>query len=88
MLSSVERPKEHDQRTAAALLGASERAVAEGGLEALSIRGVAAEARTTTRAVCSLFGSRDGLIVALGAHADDLLRTAIEKLPATERRSS
>jgi AcrR family transcriptional regulator len=83
MLSSVERPKEHDQRTAAALLAAGERAVAEGGLEALSVRGVAAEADTTTRAVYSLFGSRDGLIVALGAHAYDLLRVAIEQLPAT-----
>jgi AcrR family transcriptional regulator len=83
MLSSVGRPREHNQRTAAALLAAGERAVAEGGLEALSVRGVAAEARTTTRAVYSLFGSRDGLIVALGAHAYDLLRTAIEQLPTT-----
>jgi AcrR family transcriptional regulator len=83
MLSSVGRPREHDQRTAAALLAAAERAVTEGGLQALSIRGVAAEARTTTRAVYSLFGSRDGLIVALGARAYDLLRAAIEQLPAT-----
>jgi AcrR family transcriptional regulator len=83
MLSSVGRPREHDQRTAAALLAAGERAVTEGGLEALSVRGVAAEAGTTTRAVYSLFGSRDGLIVALGARAYDLLRTAIEQLPAT-----
>jgi AcrR family transcriptional regulator len=78
----VGRPREHDQRTAAALLAAGERAVAEGGLEALSVRGLAAEAATTTRAVYSLFGSRDGLIVALGAHAYELLRTAIEQLPA------
>jgi AcrR family transcriptional regulator len=83
MLSRVGRPKEHNQRTAVALLAAGERAVAEGGLEALSVRGVAAEAATTTRAVYSLFGSRDGLIVALGAHAYDLLRTAIEQLPAS-----
>jgi AcrR family transcriptional regulator len=77
------RPKEHDQHTAAALLAAGERAVAEGGLQALSVRGVAAEAGTTTRAVYSLFGSRDGLIVALGAHAYGLLRVAIEQLPVT-----
>src|SRR5947208_8180084 len=83
MLSSMGRPREHDQLTAAALLAAGERAVEEGGLEAFSVRGVAAEARTTTRAVYSLFGSRDGLIVALGAHAYDLLRTAIEQLPET-----
>ena len=39
MLSRVGRPREHDQLTAAALLAAGERAVAEGGLEALSVRG-------------------------------------------------
>ena len=83
MLSSMGRPREHDQLTAAALLAAGERAVAEGGLEALSVRGVAAEAATTTRAVYSLFGSRDGLIAALGAHTYDLLRSALEQLPQT-----
>ena len=83
MLSSMGRPREHDERTAAALLAAGERAVAEGGLEALSVRGAAAEAGTTTRAVYSLFGSRDGLIAALGAHTYDLLRVALERLPQT-----
>jgi len=83
MLSSMGRPREHDQLTAAALLTAGERAVEEGGLDALSVRGVAAEAATTTRAVYSLFGSRDGLIVALGAHTYDLLRSALERLPQT-----
>lgn len=83
MLSSVGRPREHDQRTAAALLAASERAVTEGGLEALSVRGIAAEAATTTRAVYSLFGSRDGLIAALGAHTYELLGTTLERLPQT-----
>jgi AcrR family transcriptional regulator len=83
MPSSVGRPREHDERTAAALLAAGERAVAEGGLDALSVRGVATEVATTTRAVYSLFGSRDGLIVALGAHTYDLLGTALERLPVT-----
>jgi AcrR family transcriptional regulator len=83
MLSSMGRPREHDQLTAAALLAAGEQAVEEGGLDALSVRGVAAEAATTTRAVYSLFGSRDGLIVALGAHTYDLLRTELERLPQT-----
>src|SRR5947209_2941459 len=83
MLSTMGRPREHDQRTATALLAAGERAVADGGIDALSVRGVAAEAATTTRAVYSLFGSRDGLIAALGAHTYDLLRTALEQLPET-----
>jgi AcrR family transcriptional regulator len=81
MLSTVGRPREHDERTAAALLAAGERAITDGGLEALSVRGVATEAATTTRAVYSLFGSREGLIAALGAHAYDVLRGELERLP-------
>lgn len=78
------RPREHDERTAAALLAAAERAVDEGGAEALSVRGIANEAGTTTRAVYSLFGSKAGLIAALGAQAFEFLRTGLEALPPTE----
>ena len=78
------RPREHDERTAAALLAAAERAVEEGGPEALSVRGIAAEVQTTTRAVYSLFGSKDGLIAALGAEAFEFLRAGLEALPLTD----
>src|SRR4051812_15061281 len=78
------RPREHDERTAAALLAAAERAVEAGGAEALSVRGVAAEVGTTTRAVYSLFGSRDGLIGALGVQAFEFLRAGLEALPLTD----
>jgi AcrR family transcriptional regulator len=78
------RPREHDERTAAALLAAAERAVEEGGADALSVRGIAKEATTTTRAVYSLFGSRAGVIAALGAQAFEFLRTGVEALPLTE----
>jgi AcrR family transcriptional regulator len=81
------RPREHDERTAAALLAAAERTVQERGLEALSVRAVASDVGTTTRAVYSLFGSKDGLIAALGAHAFDLLRTGLAALPATDTPS-
>jgi AcrR family transcriptional regulator len=57
------RPREHDDETRAALLAAAERLVAEGGPAALSVRAVADAAGTTTRAVYSLFGSKDGLLV-------------------------
>jgi AcrR family transcriptional regulator len=80
----VGRPKVHDERTALALLDAAERLVAENGLEALSVRHVAGAVGTTTRAVYSLFGSKDGLVVALGVRAFDLLRAAIIALPATD----
>lgn len=78
------RPKEHDERTAIGLLDAAERIVDEGGLGALSVRRVAGEVGITTRAVYSLFGSKDGLVVALGVRAFDLLRAAIDALPATD----
>jgi AcrR family transcriptional regulator len=80
----VGRPREHDDRTAAALLAAAERTVQNGGVEALSVRGVAGQVGTTTRAVYSLFGSKDGLLSALGARAFELLREGLEALPPTD----
>ncbi len=71
-----------------ALLDAAEWLVAEEGLEALSVRGVARAAGATTRAVYSLFGSRDGLVVGLGIRAFNLLGEAIEALPATDSPAS
>jgi AcrR family transcriptional regulator len=77
------RPREHNARTAASLLVAAERIVEEGGPDALSVRGVAGEVGTTTRAVYSLYGSKEGLIDALAAHGFEVLRTGIEELPTT-----
>ena len=55
-----------------------------GGVEALSVRDVAGDAGTTTRAVYSLFGSKEGLLVALGVRAFNLLQREIEALPETD----
>ncbi len=77
------RPKEHDVKTAAALLAAAERIVESEGIEALSVRRVAEDVGTTTRAVYSVFGSKDGLVVALGRRAFALLGAAIDALPTT-----
>jgi AcrR family transcriptional regulator len=77
------RPREHDEYTAAALLAAAERTIQASGPAALSIRGVATDVGATTRAVYSLFGSKDGLVTALGAHGFDLLREGLEALPVT-----
>jgi AcrR family transcriptional regulator len=81
----VGRPREHDENTAAALLDAAERVIVERGVGALSLRELARDAGTTTRAVYSLFGSKDGLLGALGARAFDLLKQGLEELPATDR---
>jgi AcrR family transcriptional regulator len=78
------RPKLHGDHTAEALLDESERIVETEGLEALTVRRVAEAAGTTTRAVYSVFGSKDGLIVALGVRAYELLHTGVTELPTTD----
>lgn len=78
------RPREHSEATAVALLEAAEGIVHAAGLEGLSIRGLADDAGTTTRAVYSLFGSKDGLLAALGARAFAMLGAAVSELPATD----
>src|SRR5271166_4193837 len=83
MVSRVGRPREHNEQTAAALLEAAEAIVQVAGLKGLSVRGLADSAGTTTRAVYSLFGSKDVLVIALGARAFAMLGEAIAGLPTT-----
>jgi AcrR family transcriptional regulator len=64
-LHAVGRPREHNDATGATLLRAAEALLAEGGPEALSIRRVSDAAGTSTRAVYSVFGSKEGLRSAL-----------------------
>ena len=78
------RPREYDERTAAALLDVAEQLIVEGGLEALSVRRVASAIGATIRAVYSLFGSKDGLVVALGTRAFTLLSDGLDALPTTD----
>ncbi len=79
------RPREHNDDTRAALRAAAERLITTGGPSAFSVRAVADEAGTTTRAVYSLFGSKDGLLVdALAQSAFEFLYTEIEVLPETD----
>jgi AcrR family transcriptional regulator len=78
------RPREHREDTRDALRAAAERIVAGDGYGAFSVRAVAEEAGTTTRAVYSLFGSKDGLVDTLAASAFDFLYTTIDALPETD----
>jgi AcrR family transcriptional regulator len=59
------RPKEHDEATRERLLDAAEHLSATHGWDALTVRGIAEEAGTSTRAVYALFGSKEGLEQAL-----------------------
>jgi AcrR family transcriptional regulator len=56
------RPPQHDEETRRALLNAAERLLTEQGPAALNLRGLARETGTSTRAVYSLFGSKEGLV--------------------------
>lgn len=78
------RPRVHDERTAEALLDAAERIVEADGPDALSLRRLAEQTQTSTRAVYSLFGSKDGLIAALAQRAFGILAAGIHALPTGE----
>lgn len=78
------RPREYDESTAVALLDVAERLVAEGGLEALSVRRLARAIGATVQAVYSLFGSKEGLVIALGTRAFNLLSDGLDSLPTTD----
>lgn len=82
-MSSMGRPRVHDEQTRAELLDTAERLVAEGGIEALSVRAVAVEAGTTTRAVYVLFGAKEGLVEALAQRAFGLLMEQVAAVPLT-----
>lgn len=79
------RPREHDDQTREALRAAAERLFQERGPDGVSVRAVADEVGTTTRAVYSLFGSQEGLVVdALAQRAYELLTEAVLAHPETD----
>lgn len=78
------RPKEHDEATRAALLAAAERLIDKEGPDAASVRAVADQVGTSTRAVYSVFGSKQGLLEALATRWFEILNDAIEAVPLTD----
>jgi AcrR family transcriptional regulator len=75
----------HDEETRTALRAAAEQLVAEGGAAAFSVRAVAQRAGTSTRAVYSLFGSKEGLLVdALAQEAFTFLADGMDELVETD----
>jgi AcrR family transcriptional regulator len=78
------RRREHDDATRAALLAAAERIIEANGAEAASVRAVAEAIDTTTRAVYSVFGSKDGMLEALAIGLFELLSEAIDACVSTD----
>jgi AcrR family transcriptional regulator len=79
------RPREHDDATREALRAATEQLFDEYGPEGVSVRALADAVGTTTRAVYSLFGSRDGLLVdAMGVRAYEFLMERMHEQALTD----
>jgi AcrR family transcriptional regulator len=85
----VGRPRVHDEETRATLRAQAEQLVAEGGVSAFSVRAVAERAGTSTRAVYSLFGSKEGLLVdALAQDAYTFLADGMDDIVETDDPAS
>lgn len=82
-MSNMGRPRLHDEATRTALLAAAERLVVHGGADAVTVRGAASGAGTTTRAVYALFGSKEGLDQALAQRTYELLMERVAAVPLT-----
>lgn len=78
------RPRLHDATTAAALLAAAEDLLHERGVDGLTVREVAGRAGTSVQAVYSVFGSKEGLLGALGASAMEILRSGVDAVAVTD----
>src|SRR5437870_1341402 len=76
------RPKEHGDETRTALLRAASDILGQEGVGGVSIRRVADQAGTTTRAVYALFEDKDGLLRALFRVAAETMRHHHEAVPA------
>jgi AcrR family transcriptional regulator len=78
------RPREHDEATRERLLQAAERLSATKGFDGVTVRAVAAEADTSTRAVYALFTSKQGLEQALHQAMFTRLRDLLQASPRTD----
>lgn len=78
------RLKVHDATTADGLLVVAERLVDTEGVDALTVRRLAEECGTTTRAVYSTFGGKDALIAALGIRAFEVLGAFVRRVALTD----
>jgi AcrR family transcriptional regulator len=78
------RPRKHNEETRAEMIVAAERLIAASGPEALSVRDIAHEVGTSTWAVYSLFGSREGLLEAVAVQAFGVLDAGLRELPETD----
>jgi len=78
------RPREHNEQTGESLLDAAEDLLRTSGPDAVSVRAVADAAGTSTRAVYSVFGSKEGMLHHLARRGYRYLADLVDTLPVTD----
>ena len=78
------RPRQHNDETREHLLHVAGGIIRRGGVGALTVRGLAAEAGVTTRAIYSLFSGLPELIAVLCARSADAMVRHHEAVPVTD----
>jgi AcrR family transcriptional regulator len=84
MMSSMGRPREHNDETREDLLRVASGIIRRRGIEALTVRGLAAEAEVTTRAIYSLFSGLPEIIFVLCARSTEAIVRHHEAVPVTD----
>lgn len=75
------RPREYDETTREALIGAASQRLATGGPDAVTLRDVAMDVGATTSAIYSLFGSKTALLRAVYRAGFDGLAAELDLVP-------
>src|SRR5262245_18970294 len=78
------RPREHGEETRERLLDAATRLLPDVGPAGLSVRLIADEVGTSTRAIYSVFGSKDGLLSARYRRGADTFARLAGAVPVSE----
>jgi AcrR family transcriptional regulator len=78
------RPKEHGEETREQLLDTAARLLSAEGAAAVTVRRLAAEVGTSTRAIYSLFGSKEGLLTALFRRAAETFVRLHDAVPVAD----
>lgn len=78
------RPKEHNDETKAAWLSTAGRILQKEGPAALSVRRLAAETGTSTRAIYSLFGNKEGFLSAMYREVAETMTALHDAVPAQD----
>jgi AcrR family transcriptional regulator len=84
MVSSMGRPRQHNDETRERLLRVASQIIRRRGTQALTVRGLADEAGVTTRAIYSLFSGLPELIAVLCVRSAEAMVRHHEAVPVTD----